>query len=95
MHSDVHDYDVYDSADEEIYEYDPQDYEEYEAEDYHDEEYYDDTVTVHADGGQRVLRLGLILMLLLLITAVIIFGVIPYVEAMTNTAPALLPPVQA
>lgn len=90
MHS-VNDTEIYESADEETdYQYDPQDDElEYT---YHEK--YDD-VEVRSQGGQRVLRLGLLLMVLLLIAAVIIFGVIPYVEAMTNHAPPLLPPVQA
>ena len=93
MHSELTDYDVYDSTDEENYTdypYEPQD-DDY----YHEDNYSDDAVEQYAHGGQRVIRLGLLLMVLLLIAAVIIFGVIPYVQTMSNHAPPLLPPVQA
>ncbi|MGJ3237113.1 MAG: hypothetical protein ACFE0Q_00260 [Anaerolineae bacterium] len=51
-------------------------------------------VTPRASGAQRVMRLLLVAMLILLIVGVMLFGVLPYVDAMTQpTAPPLPPAV--
>jgi hypothetical protein len=98
MHSNVNDYEVYDSADESHYDgnlYDPQDYEEYNT-DYEDDEYdIDEYAGPLPNAMRRIMRLSLILLLLLFIAAVILFAVIPYVQAMSHSAPPLLPALQA
>ena len=50
-----------------------------------------ESIPANRTGAGRVLRLILVLMLALLIVGVIIFGLIPYVEAM-NQSPVPLPP---
>lgn len=96
MHSEINDYEVYDPEIDENYDEQWDENQEYEA--YIDEDdYYEEEVDFlpARSGGRRVLRLGLMLLVLILIASVILFGVIPYVEAMTNNAPPLPPPVQA
>ena len=56
---------------------------------YHQEEL--DAIPANRTGAKRVVRLMLVLLFVLLLVAVIIFGVIPYVEAM-NQSPVPLPP---
>jgi hypothetical protein len=93
MHSEINDYEIYDPANDEGYDdYDLQDYEAY-SESYEDEA--EENFVTAPSGGHRVLRLSMILLVLILITALILFGVIPYVEAMTSNVPPLPPPVQA
>jgi|GEM_PF-7037163 len=88
---------VYDEYDSYQYEHEEDVYDDYPHDDY---EYdYDDEIAIETDnhpaGKARVLRLLIVILLVLLVVAVIIFGVIPYVEAMSQgTAPALPPAVQ-
>jgi hypothetical protein len=92
MHSNVNDFDVYDPEIDEDYDK-PHDNEFYDplGNEYEAIEYPDSI----QNGGQRVIHLLLLLLVLLLIAAVILLGVIPYVEAMTQSIPPLPPPVQA
>lgn len=97
MHSNVNDYELYDSATEDLYEeyqYEPQEEEDGElsSQDDNDES---GVYTSAAHGMHRIIRLVLLLLVLLLIATVILFGVMPYVEAMSNSVPPLLPAVQA
>jgi len=77
--------------------------EHYHTDDYRDtnEEFYGEEFTYYQQdsedissnrtGTRRVLRLILVLLVVLLLVGVIIFGLIPYVEAM-NQSPVPLPP---
>lgn len=56
---------------------------------YHQQDSED--IIINRSGTGRVIRLLLVLLLALLIVGVIVFGVIPYVEAITQS-PVLLPP---
>lgn len=63
--------------------------------DVYQETYDGEGTTTYPAGVTRVIRLTVILLLVLTIVAILIFGVIPYVEAMSQSPVPLPPPVQA
>ena len=94
MPSNVNDYEVYDSTNEDFYDEYQYDLQDEEADEIGYQDDYEDYIAVPS-GIHRIMRLGMLLLVLLLVAAVIIFGIIPYVQAMSNSAPPMLPPVQA
>lgn len=70
-------------------------YDDYPYEDderYHEDDEIEEVINYRPADRGRVLRLMLMILLVLLLVSVIIFGVIPYVEAMSQSNVLPLPP---